>query len=168
MMQAHWEHFEHGADVGVRGLAAAKAGAFEQAALAVTREGAMRVPGIVYASRELMRAMDDKVREQVRNVATLQGIVGASFAMPDARWGYGFPIGSEFLLRMAAEAPRFGLTLPPLGARAVERRRLRVGTPRGRRGRWALDAALTRLNRPAFALPSIHRHESHPFRPHRS
>lgn len=55
--------------------------------------GAMRVPGVVYASRELMRTMDDKVREQVRNVATLPGIVGASFAMPDAHWGYGFPIG---------------------------------------------------------------------------
>jgi SHS2 domain-containing protein len=31
-----WEHFEHGADIGVRGLAATKAGAFEQAALALT------------------------------------------------------------------------------------------------------------------------------------
>jgi len=55
--------------------------------------GAMRVPGVVYASHDLMRAMDDKVHEQVRNVATLPGIVGASFAMPDAHWGYGFPIG---------------------------------------------------------------------------
>jgi tRNA nucleotidyltransferase (CCA-adding enzyme) len=36
MMQDHWEHFEHGADIGVRGLAATKAGAFEQAALALT------------------------------------------------------------------------------------------------------------------------------------
>jgi tRNA nucleotidyltransferase (CCA-adding enzyme) len=35
-MNAHWEHFEHGADVGVRGLAPSKAGAFEQAALALT------------------------------------------------------------------------------------------------------------------------------------
>jgi len=32
----HWEHFEHGADIGVRGLAPTKAGAFEQAALALT------------------------------------------------------------------------------------------------------------------------------------
>jgi SHS2 domain-containing protein len=31
-----WEHFEHGADVGVRGFGASKAGAFEQAALALT------------------------------------------------------------------------------------------------------------------------------------
>jgi tRNA-splicing ligase RtcB len=55
--------------------------------------GAMRVPGVIYASEVLVREMDDKVREQVRNVATLPGIVRASYAMPDAHWGYGFPIG---------------------------------------------------------------------------
>jgi tRNA-splicing ligase RtcB len=55
--------------------------------------GAMRVPGIIYASEALVREMDEKVREQVTNVATLPGIVRASFAMPDAHWGYGFPIG---------------------------------------------------------------------------
>lgn len=32
----HWEHFAHGADIGVRGVGATKAGAFEQAALALT------------------------------------------------------------------------------------------------------------------------------------
>jgi tRNA-splicing ligase RtcB len=37
--------------------------------------------------------MDAKVYEQVANVATLPGIVRASYAMPDAHWGYGFPIG---------------------------------------------------------------------------
>jgi tRNA-splicing ligase RtcB (3'-phosphate/5'-hydroxy nucleic acid ligase) len=55
--------------------------------------GSMRVPGILYASEPLIREMDDKVAEQVRNVASLPGIVGASYAMPDAHWGYGFPIG---------------------------------------------------------------------------
>jgi tRNA-splicing ligase RtcB len=55
--------------------------------------GRMRVPGIIFASEDLVRAMDEKVLEQVRNVATLPGIVRASFAMPDAHWGYGFPIG---------------------------------------------------------------------------
>ena len=35
-MDSHWEHFEHGADIGVRGLGATKAAAFEQAALALT------------------------------------------------------------------------------------------------------------------------------------
>jgi tRNA-splicing ligase RtcB len=53
----------------------------------------MRVPGIVYASEDLVREMDHKVYEQITNVATLPGIVQASYAMPDAHWGYGFPIG---------------------------------------------------------------------------
>jgi SHS2 domain-containing protein len=33
---ARWEHYGHGADIGVRGFAATKPGAFEQAALALT------------------------------------------------------------------------------------------------------------------------------------
>src|SRR5215471_16445573 len=57
------------------------------------RSGAMRVPGVIYGDEALIRAMDDKVAEQVANVAALPGIVKASFAMPDAHWGYGFPIG---------------------------------------------------------------------------
>ena len=55
--------------------------------------GAMRVPAILYASESLIRRMDDKVFEQASNVASLPGIVQASYAMPDAHWGYGFPIG---------------------------------------------------------------------------
>ncbi|HIE33081.1 MAG TPA: RNA-splicing ligase RtcB, partial [Thermodesulfobacteriaceae bacterium] len=48
--------------------------------------GEMRVPGRVFASRELLEEMDDKVYEQVTNVACLPGIVRASIAMPDAHW----------------------------------------------------------------------------------
>lgn len=55
--------------------------------------GKMRVPAVIYASADLIRDMDMKVYEQVTNVATLRGIVKASYAMPDAHWGYGFPIG---------------------------------------------------------------------------
>jgi tRNA-splicing ligase RtcB len=55
--------------------------------------GAMRVPAVIYADEALVTAMDNKVYEQVTNVATLPGIVKASYAMPDAHWGYGFPIG---------------------------------------------------------------------------
>ncbi len=55
--------------------------------------GKMRVPGIIYADEALVREMDAKVYEQVTNVATLPGIISASYAMPDAHWGYGFPIG---------------------------------------------------------------------------
>jgi hypothetical protein len=59
----------------------------------IPRSGAMRVPVIIYGDEGLIRDMDEKVREQAVNVATLPGIVGASYAMPDAHWGYGFPIG---------------------------------------------------------------------------
>jgi tRNA-splicing ligase RtcB len=55
--------------------------------------GRMRVPGVIYADQTLVEAMDEKVYEQVVNVASLPGIVAGSFAMPDAHWGYGFPIG---------------------------------------------------------------------------
>jgi tRNA-splicing ligase RtcB len=55
--------------------------------------GGMRVPGIIHATEALVREMDLKVYEQVANVATLPGIERASYAMPDAHWGYGFPIG---------------------------------------------------------------------------
>jgi tRNA-splicing ligase RtcB len=56
-------------------------------------EGAMRVPAVLYADESLLADMDDKVRWQLCNVASLPGIVGAAYAMPDAHWGYGFPIG---------------------------------------------------------------------------
>jgi len=56
--------------------------------------GDMRVPGRIYASRDLMDlAKSDESLTQVMNVAQLPGIVGASLAMPDFHWGYGFPIG---------------------------------------------------------------------------
>ncbi len=55
--------------------------------------GNMRVPAIIYAGEKLVTEMDEKVREQLVNVATLPGIQKAAYAMPDAHWGYGFPIG---------------------------------------------------------------------------
>jgi tRNA-splicing ligase RtcB len=59
----------------------------------IAPHGAMRVPAVIYANEALLAAMDDKVYDQAVNVATLPGIVRASYAMPDAHWGYGFPIG---------------------------------------------------------------------------
>ncbi len=55
--------------------------------------GPMRVPAILYADAGLIGEMDAKVFEQAANVASLPGIVTAAYAMPDAHWGYGFPIG---------------------------------------------------------------------------
>ncbi len=54
----------------------------------------MRTRGVVYASQGLLpKIQEDQSLQQVANVATLPGIVGASLAMPDIHWGYGFPIG---------------------------------------------------------------------------
>ena len=58
------------------------------------KSGGMRVDGIVYADERMMQDIQkDESLQQVRNVAHLPGIVGASIAMPDIHWGYGFPIG---------------------------------------------------------------------------
>jgi tRNA-splicing ligase RtcB len=59
----------------------------------IPARGPMRVPAILFGSEDLIREMDLKVYEQAANVAALPGIVKASYAMPDAHWGYGFPIG---------------------------------------------------------------------------
>ncbi|MET7748336.1 RtcB family protein [Micromonospora sp. NPDC005367] len=60
----------------------------------IERQDPMRVPGVVFATRSLLPdSAADKSLEQVANVATLPGIVDASYAMPDVHWGYGFPIG---------------------------------------------------------------------------
>ena len=54
----------------------------------------MRADGLVYADEELFPSIrSDGALEQVANVACLPGIVGASLAMPDAHYGYGFCIG---------------------------------------------------------------------------
>lgn len=53
----------------------------------------MRVPFIIFGDDDIIKNLDEKVYEQGTNVASLPGIVKASFAMPDAHWGYGFPIG---------------------------------------------------------------------------
>lgn len=55
--------------------------------------GKMKVPGVIFADRDLINDIDEKTMSQVCNVAALPGIVKASFAMPDAHMGYGFCIG---------------------------------------------------------------------------
>jgi len=71
----------------------------------------MRVDGVVFADEALMAALgDDPALDQVANVATLPGIVGASLAMPDIHWGYGFCIGG-----VAATDPAEGGVVSPGG-----------------------------------------------------
>lgn len=56
MEAARWEHFEHGADVGIRGIGKTKEQAFEQAALAMT--AAITDPAGVAAAEVVQIACD--------------------------------------------------------------------------------------------------------------
>lgn len=54
----------------------------------------MRVPARVYVDEALWpQVSGDRSLQQLVNVATLPGAVGAVYAMPDAHEGYGFPVG---------------------------------------------------------------------------
>lgn len=78
--------------------------------LPVTFRPGMLVPARIVASRKLLEEMDDSVYEQVANVATLPGIVGRAYCMPDGHSGYGFPIGG-----VAATDPAQGGVISPGG-----------------------------------------------------
>ncbi len=76
-----------------------------------TYKAGMRTDGIVYADEALAgQIRHDQAMEQVANVACLPGIQGASLAMPDIHWGYGFPIGG-----VAATDPADGGVVSPGG-----------------------------------------------------
>ncbi|MBO0770331.1 MAG: RtcB family protein [Actinobacteria bacterium] len=69
----------------------------------IPQRDAMRAPGVVFATRALIGdSAAGRSLEQVANVATLPGIVTASYAMPDIHWGYGFPIGGVAATDVAA------------------------------------------------------------------
>lgn len=75
----------------------------------IERQGSMRVPGVIFASEKLLpQIVADRAIEQVINVASLPGIVDASYAMPDIHWGYGFPIGGV----AATDVARNGVISP--------------------------------------------------------
>jgi len=77
----------------------------------IPKKGAMRVPGRIIADERLLpKIQSDKAADQVANVACLPGIVGHALAMPDAHWGYGFPIGG-----VAATDPDQGGVVSPGG-----------------------------------------------------
>ncbi len=123
--------------------------------------GRMRVPAVIFASEALIREMDDKVREQICNVASLPGIVEAAYAMPDAHWGYGFPIGGVaafdaeeggvvsaggvgFDVSCGVRTLHTGLTLAdiePIKQRLADRLFAHVPAGVGSTGRVRLDAA---------------------------
>jgi tRNA-splicing ligase RtcB len=60
----------------------------------LAKEGSMNVPVRIVAEEPLLQKMKlDRTLSQARNVASLPGIIRASFVMPDGHEGYGFPIG---------------------------------------------------------------------------
>ena len=71
----------------------------------------MLVDGLIFANEKLIEAIRrDQAPDQVANVATLPGIQGASLAMPDIHWGYGFCIGG-----VCATDPAEGGVISPGG-----------------------------------------------------
>jgi tRNA-splicing ligase RtcB len=70
-----------------------KLGRISEAAWELAPTGPMRVPARFYGTEPLMADLDAAAVAQAARVAALPGIVRAAYAMPDAHWGYGFPIG---------------------------------------------------------------------------
>jgi tRNA-splicing ligase RtcB (3'-phosphate/5'-hydroxy nucleic acid ligase) len=60
----------------------------------------MRVPARVYADDVLWQQIShDRSLDQLMNVATLPGITGCAYGMPDMHEGYGFPVGGVAAMR---------------------------------------------------------------------
>lgn len=71
-MKNYWEHFEHDADIGVRGLGTSKASAFEQAALALM--AVVTEPGRV-AARETVTIACEAADDELLLVAWLNALI---------------------------------------------------------------------------------------------
>ena len=70
--------------------------------VAVTAQPGMRVPARVYADDELWEQIGhDRSLAQLKNVATLPGVTGAVYGMPDMHEGYGFPVGGVAAMRLS-------------------------------------------------------------------
>lgn len=60
----------------------------------IEREGAMKVPALIFGTKPVMEKMKgDRTLMQLQNVASLEGIINHAMVMPDGHEGYGFPIG---------------------------------------------------------------------------
>ncbi|WP_432736383.1 RtcB family protein [Maridesulfovibrio sp. FT414] len=57
------------------------------------KHGQMNVDAVFFGDKDIILQLDDTTLAQVRDVASLPGVVGPVCAMPDAHSGYGFPIG---------------------------------------------------------------------------
>lgn len=60
----------------------------------IPREGDMKVPALVFGVPSIVEKMtQDRTFWQLKNVASLDGILKHAMVMPDGHEGYGFPIG---------------------------------------------------------------------------
>ena len=59
----------------------------------IPQQEGMSVKGRLFLSEKLFELVEEGAVEQVRNAATLPGVVGHSLAMPDMHIGYGFCVG---------------------------------------------------------------------------
>jgi tRNA-splicing ligase RtcB len=75
--------------------------------LPTSHRAGMRVSARIIADEGLLASMDQGVFAQAAAVATLPGIVGHAWCMPDGHWGYGFPVGGT-----AAFDPETGIISP--------------------------------------------------------
>ena len=84
----------------------------------IPKKGSMNVPGKLFVSEKLLdRVKEDKSIEQVKNVASLPGIIKGSFAMPDMHMGYGFSIGGVAAFDAEKGIITFGATGGATGPR---------------------------------------------------
>src|SRR5690349_3782290 len=66
-----------------------------------TERADMRVAARVFGDADLVAAMNrDHSFDQLVNVTSLPGIVGAALGMPDMHEGYGFPVGGVAATRL--------------------------------------------------------------------
>ena len=66
--------------------------------------GEERADVLLYGSAPLLVSMDDKVLEQIADVACLPGLVGAAMTMPDAHWDMDFRLAALLRLMQKREA----------------------------------------------------------------
>ena len=137
----------------------------------------MRVPARIFADDEILGEIaGDHSLEQLENVATLPGIVGAAIAMPDIHQGYGFPVGGVaatelpdgvvspggvgYDINCGVRLLALPLTERELGARRealVHEVARTVPAGAGRSGGWRLDGGLLDevLQEGPRALPKV-------------
>jgi len=59
----------------------------------IPKHDAMNTDALIIGSQKLVETMDETVYRQLKNVASLPGIIDKAIVLPDAHAGYGFPIG---------------------------------------------------------------------------